>query len=173
MASGGTIVPSGREGVAGSAYAGTLTAAGGESYLEFTGLTQNHYSVFGMFQLSVAQNIRIFANGDTNGTNYRRHHLYSDGSQVLTFASSESYIAYNYPSPAPFASIDLKLGRDANGLFYAHCENSYSDLSDYGKSFISVYSASAIGSLSSIRFTPVSGTFAAGSVFYLYKLVTA
>jgi hypothetical protein len=173
----GTVSAIGSGGSGGGqySYVGTVTAAGGESFLEFTGLTESHYSVFGMFQLSISQFIRIFANGDTTSTNYRRSQIYGDGSTVVSTVSNSASIGYAYASAAPFGAIDLKLGREPGGFFYAHCENTYIDsaFSIRGKDIISVYSAATIGSLTSVRFTTQSGTFSSGSFFHLYKLVTA
>ena len=156
-------------------YVATVTAAGGESHLEFTGLTANHYSLFGSFQLSVSNYIRIYANGNTTDANYRRERLNASGASVSAAAASLPYIGYSYASSAPFGIIFLKLGRESSGFFYAISENAFATngFSTIEKEFLSVYSASTIGSLNSIRFTPLSGTFSAGSVFYLYKLVTA
>jgi hypothetical protein len=156
-------------------YVGTVTAAGGESYLEFTGLTESHYSLFGTFQLSVSTSLSVFANGNTTQANYRRQRITAYGTALSAAATSVAYAGYSYNSPAPFGNLYLNLGREPNGFFYAHCESAYSDngFTSIEKEFTSIYSDSTIVSLTSIRFTPLSGTFSAGSVFYLYKLVTA
>ena len=152
---------------------GELVAVGGESILEFTGLsgTNKFYKIQAVVQGSANDYIDIVFNGDDTASNYASLLVFDTRSSTTRdWHPSDNHIGFSYSNG--FCHLDVEVQRAPDDCAHWYGDGMYlnSGVGDDPSMFTVVGNREPTTTeITSIGLKPATGTFIAGSEFRLYE----
>lgn len=145
----------------------SVTAAGGETFFDFTvPATFTDLRITFSGQLSVADDVKIYLNGDTTAahyTNYTNNHYGNSATTGATLANVSGQAGYPGTGTLDIPGYRSNQSKGGTGAY------SYWSSSDFFNAFQAfIWNTSGTGPITSLRAYAQTGAFVAGSVTSLF-----